>query len=118
MEHMVEVVFDGGDAARVLAVNDIGDCLWDLQFHFLHRFAVFDDIDGGVRIDEAEEVVVDVNDLVDFDDVFFAHLQTEGVHNEGHVVVGVFEVQVVENGHAISGFDVVNDDTSFYTVDF
>ena len=118
MEDVVEIVLHGGDAARIFAFDDVGHLLGHLEFHLLDGFAVFNDVDGGVRVDEAEEVVVDVDDVVDLDDVFFAHLGTVGVHDEGDVVFRLVKVKVVEHSDAIAGLDVVDDDSFFYTVDF
>ena len=99
-------------------MDDVGDGFRNLQFHLFHRFAVFNNVYRSIGVNKAEEVVVDINNLIDLDDVLLAHFQTEGIHNEGHIVVGVFQMQVVKYGHAISGFDMVDDNTSFYTVDF
>ena len=115
---MREVVFHRGDAARVLAADDVLHGVGDLQFHFLDCLAVLDYVDRCVRVDEPEEVVVDVDDVVDFDDVFLAHLLAVGVADERDIIIGRVKVQIVEHLDAVSGGDVVDYNSFFYACDF
>ena len=115
---MREVVLHGGDATRILATDDIFHGIRHFQLHFLDGFAIFDDVDRGVRVNQSEEIVVDVDDIVDFDDVLLAHLLAVRVADERDIIIGLVKVQVIEHLDAISGGNVVDDNTFFYAGDF
>ena len=73
MEHMVAVAFNGSDAARVLALDDVHHSLGYIQLHLLFDLAILNHIDGNVGVEQAEECVVDVDFIIDFDDVLSSH---------------------------------------------
>jgi len=118
VEHVVKIGLYGGHATRVLATDNVGHLCRNLQFHLLDGLPVLNDVDCGIRIDKSEEVVVNIDDVIDFDNVLLAHFLAIGVHDEGHVVFGLVEVQIVEHRDAVSCLDVVDDNTFFYTIDF
>ena len=118
MEDVREVVLHGGDATRILATDDILHSVRYFQLHLLDGFPVFDDVHRRVRVNQSQEIVVDVNDIVDLDNVFLAHLLTVGVADEGDIIIGLVEVQIIEHLDAISGGNVVDDNTFFYAGDF
>jgi len=53
-----EPLLNRGDAAGILAVEDIGDLLGELEVFFCHDFTVFDDVDGDVVVDDCQHVHV------------------------------------------------------------
>ena len=99
-------------------MNDVRYSLGNFKFHFLYGFSVFYDIDGGIRINKAKEIIIKIDDIVNLDNILLAHFQTERIHNQRNIIVGLIEVQIIENRHAIASFDMVDDDASFYTIDF
>ena len=118
VEYMREVVLHGGDAARVFATDDVFHAVGHFQFHLLDGLPLLDDVHRGVRVDQTEEVVVDVDDIVDFDDVFLSHLFAVGVADERDIIIGLVKVQIIEHLDAVAGGNVVDDNTFFYTGDF
>jgi len=118
MEDVREIVLHRGDAARVLATDDIFHSVRYLQLHFLNGFPVFDDVHRRIRVNQSQEIIVDVDDIVDFDDVLFAHLLAVSVADERNIIIGFVKVQIIEHLDAISGGNVVDDNTFFYTGDF
>ena len=118
MENVREIVLHGSDAARVLAADDILHSVRHFQLHLLDGLPLLDDVHRGVRVDQPEEVVVDVDDIVDFDDVFLSHLLAVGVADERDIIIGLVKVQVIEHLDSVAGGNVVDDNTFFYAGDF
>ena len=72
---MGQSLLDGSDASGVAAFDDIFDLFGKYQFFLLYDLTVFDDVDGDVVVDVAENIEVDgVERSLDLDDVFPAHL--------------------------------------------
>ncbi len=118
MEDVREIVLHGGDAARVLAADDVLHSVRHFQLHLLDGLPLLDDVHRGVRVDQPEEIVVDVDDIVDLDDVLLAHLLAVGVADERDIIIGLVKVQIVEHLDSVAGGNVVDDNTFFYTGDF
>ena len=53
-----------------------------------------------------------------FDDVFLAHLLAVSVGDEGDIIFGLVEVQIIVNLEPETCFDMVDDNTFVYTGDF
>ena len=71
-----------------------------------------------VVIDETEDVQVEVLDRAFyFDDIFFAHLVAAGVFDYGDAAVQLIQLQIVVNGHAFAGFDMIQNKSFFNTSD-
>ncbi len=115
---MVEIGLHGGHATGVLAPDDVGHFLRHLEFDLLDGLAILNDVDRGVGVNQSEEVVVDVDDIVDFDDILLAHFLAVGIADERYIIVGLVKVQIVEHGDAVACLDVVDNNTFFYTIDF
>lgn len=64
-EDVGELLLDGGDAAGVFAADDPGDGLGEMGMDLFHALAPPDDVHSDVRVDIAQHIVVEVNDLVD-----------------------------------------------------
>ena len=57
-KNLIQFLLNGSDAAGIFALNDIFDLTWQVQFFFLHNLVIFDDIDGDIVIDEAEDIEI------------------------------------------------------------
>ena len=82
-ENMRKLLLNGCDTARVFTADDTRNRLWEVWMNFLHPLSAADNIDGNVRINITQHVVVQVNDLIDFQNIFFPILAAGGVH-EGY----------------------------------
>lgn len=116
-EHMLELLFRGGDAPGIFAADDAGDRLWKGGMNFLHPLAVPDDVHGDLRRDAAQHVVVEVDDLVHFQNIFPAVFRAGGVFDERHLAFKVVELQIMVKLHAPPGGDVVDDDAVYNAAD-
>ena len=54
IEDVRQLLFNGGDAARILAADHVGDLFRQLQRFFLGDLVVTDDIDGDVVVNVAQ----------------------------------------------------------------
>ena len=57
-EDMVEALLDAGDAAGILATDDVYDLLRRMQDPLFHNHLIPDDVYGDVVVDEAKDVQV------------------------------------------------------------
>ena len=72
---MRKLLLDRGNAARVLAVDDIRDFFRHLDIFFLYDFSILDDVDRDTVIDVAEHInIYQIKAAVDLDDVLASHL--------------------------------------------
>ena len=86
IEDVGKLLLDGGDAARILAVNHIDDLLGQLQGFFLDDAVVPDNVDRDVVVNVAQHVQIhNVQPALDLDDVLAAHLVAAGVLDDGHL---------------------------------
>ena len=56
---MGQSLLDGSDASGVAAFDDVFDLFGKYQFLLLYDLTVFDDVDGDVVVDIAEDIEVD-----------------------------------------------------------
>ena len=56
---MGQSLLDGSDASGVAAFDDVFDLFGKYQFLLLYNLTVFDDVDGDVVVDIAEDIEVD-----------------------------------------------------------
>ena len=56
---MGQSLLDGSDASGVAAFDDVFDLFGKYQFFFLYNLTVFDDVDGDVVVNIAEDIDVD-----------------------------------------------------------
>lgn len=116
-EDLGQLLFGGGDAAGVGAADDAGDIFGDIQMLALDGFAVADDIDGHIRVNVADRVKIQIDDLIDFDDVLFAHFYTVRVLNDGHRTVQLRQIQNIIQRHTLTGGDMVDDNAVIDGID-
>ena len=116
---MGQALLNGGDAARVLAADHIGDLLRERQLPLFDDAVVADDVDRDVVINIAEHVQVDaVEDIaLHLDDVLPAHLLAVGVLDDGHLAVQLVQAKLIVDVQALSGLDVIQDDSFVQSTD-
>ena len=116
-EDLRQLLLNGGDAAGILAADDVGDALGQLELALFGALAVLDDVDGDAGVDVADHVPVEVQDAVDLDDILAAELAADDVFEQRHGAVELVEAEDVVELHRLAGGDVVDNDTVGNSVD-
>jgi len=81
------------------------------RFCLFHKLTVADDVDGGIGIDQADDVKVDIQILgVDLDDILCAHFTRMCIGDQCNGTIQIVQLQEIVDLHALAGFDVVDDD--------
>ena len=93
-ENMRKLLLNGCDTARVFTADDTRNRLWEVGMNFLHPLSAADNIDGNVRINITQHVVVQVNDLIDFQNIFFPILAAGGVFDDRHLTFQLIQAQI------------------------
>ena len=113
-ENVGKTLLDRGDAAGILALDDVPDLSGEHQFLFVHDLAVLDDIDGDVVVEKGEDVQIQRIDITFYlENVFFAHLVAAGIFDDSHGAVELVELQVMIDGKALAGSDVIQHEALF-----
>ena len=114
IEDMRKLLLDRGNAARVLAVDDICDFFRHLDIFFLYDFSILDDVDRDTVIDVAEHInIYQIKAAVDLDDVLASHLAAARIFDNSHLAVQLVQPQFKVNIHTASCLDVVQNKTFF-----
>ena len=116
-EDLRQLLLNGGDAAGVLAADDVGDALGQLELALFDALAVLDDVDGDAGVDIADDVPVKVEHLIDLDDVLAAELAARNVLEQRDRAVELVKTEDVVELHRLAGGDVVDNDTVGNSVD-
>ena len=116
-EDLRQLLLNGGDAAGILAADDVGDALGQLELALFDALAVLDDVDGDAGVDIADDIPVKVEHLVDLDDVLAAELATRNVLEQRDGAVELVKAEDVVELHRLAGGDVVDNDTVGNSVD-
>ena len=112
IEDMRKLLLDRGDAARVLAGDDIDELLRKSQLFFVYDHTVPDDVDGDVMINETKYVQIELIDRAFyFNNVFFAHLVAVRIFDDRNAAVHFVQSQVFIDRHALSSLDMVEYNT-------
>ena len=106
---MRQLLLNGGDAARVFAVDHIGDLFRKLQGFFLGDLVVTDDIDGNVVVNVAQYIQANVvARALNLDDVLAAHLVASRVLDDGYLTVGeTVKTKVIVNVKTLACLNVI-----------
>ena len=116
-EDLRQLLLNGGDAAGILAADDVGDALGQLELALFGALAVLDDVDGDAGVDIADDVPVKVEHLIDLDDVLAAELAAGNVLEQRDRAVELVKAEDVVELHRLAGGDVVDNDTVGNSVD-
>ena len=116
-EDLRQLLLNGGDAAGILAADDVGDALGQLELALFDALAVLDDVDGDAGVDIADDIPVKVEHLVDLDDVLAAELAARNVLEQCDGAVELVKAEDVVELHRLAGGDVVDNDTVGNSVD-
>jgi hypothetical protein len=93
-EHLIQSLFDGCDASRITAVNDVADLFGKLEVQFVHDLSVFNDIHSDIRVDKANGVKIQlIHRALNFDNVLFAHFVALGIFDDGDLGICFIQVQ-------------------------
>mgnify|MGYP005777553987 FL=1 len=107
---MVDFFFDGCNAARIAAANDVFQGFGLDELLLFHDFAVTDGVDGDIGVEIAQHIQVKVNHGFDFDDILMTVLTRTGVADEGNTAIELVKTGEVVNLHTSACFDVVDND--------
>ena len=116
-EDLRQLLLNGGDAAGILAADDVGDALGQLELALFDALAVLDDVDGDAGVDIADDVPVKVERLIDLDDVLAAELAARNVLEQRDRAVELVKAEDVVELHRLAGGDMVDNDTVGNSVD-
>lgn len=116
-EDLRQLLLNGGDAAGILAADDVGDALGQLELALFGALAVLDDVDGDAGVDIADDIPVKVEHLVDLDDVLAAEFAARNVLEQRDGAVELVKAEDVVELHRLAGGDVVDNDTVGNSVD-
>ena len=92
-EYLRKLLFHGGYAARVFAVDDIFDPRRELELALFHLLAVLDEVHRNARVNIADHVPVQIQNAVNFDDVLAAKLIADNVFEQRHRAIELVELQ-------------------------
>lgn len=116
-EDLRQLLLNGGDAAGILAADDVGDALGQLELALFGALAVLDDVDDDAGVDIADDIPVKVEHLVDLDDVLAAEFAARNVLEQRDGAVELVKAEDVVELHRLAGGDVVDNDTVGNSVD-
>ena len=113
----MQLLLGGGYAARILAVDDVHHALRQSQMLTLEELAFLNNIHRDTRVDIAENIEVEIDDLTNLNNVFFAHLFAFCVLDHGNSAVEFVETKNVVDFHAATGSDVIEHNAVFDLTD-
>ena len=116
-EDLRQLLLNGGDAAGILAADDVGDALGQLELALFDALAVLDDVDGDAGVDIADDIPVKVEHLIDLDDVLAAEFSARNFLEQRDGAVELVKTEDVVELHRLAGGDVVDNDTVGNSVD-
>ena len=87
-EDVIQLLFDGSDASRVLASYHIDNLLWKMETFLVNDQGILDNVDGDVMINESEDVQVnEVYRAFNLHDILLAHLVALGILDDRDTAV-------------------------------
>ena len=109
VEDVRQLLFDGGDAARILAADHVGDLLRQVQSLFLNDLVVTDHVYGDVVINVTKYIKVDVVDRsLYFDDVLTTHFAAACIFDDGYLAVSkTVKTKVIVNVKTLACLNVI-----------
>jgi hypothetical protein len=114
---MGNILFRGSNAPGIFTDQDIFHPPGEFQMYLIAYLFPFNDIHRDIGVDDTENVEVDGDGIVDFDDILPAHTVGEGIYHKGHRVGELVKPKPVENLDTLSGFNVIDDDSIPYLRD-
>ena len=107
-EDMGKLLLYGSYTAGIPALDDVLDLAGQDQFLFVHDLAVLDHIDRDIVVDEGQHIQIQGVDVtLYFQDIFLAHLIAAGVLDDRHGTVQLVQLQMMIDGEAFAGLDMV-----------
>lgn len=113
-KHLIQSLLDRCDAARIFTLDDIADFLWKTDALLVDDFSILNDIDGHVRIDEADNGEIQlVNRALYLENVLVSHLLALCVDDHRDRAVKLVKLQIVIDLQSLAGADVVEYESLF-----
>jgi len=107
-EDVIKFLFDRGYATGVLTMQYICDFLGKSKVLLFYNIAAFNNINGDIVIDVAQDVKVYILEGgFDFDDVLLAHFVAGNIFDNGNYTVKFAKSKVMIDIHGLAGFDMV-----------
>lgn len=91
-EDLRQFLFDGGNTARIAAADNIVNFFGKFKMNSFCQYAVLDHADGDAGIQITENVQIDINEVKNLNDVFFAHFDTACIHDHGNSATKIAEL--------------------------
>jgi hypothetical protein len=111
---MGNVGFRGGNTPGVFADEHILHPFREEQADLFAHARIFDDVHRDIRVNEAQDIKVDGNGLIDFNDVLSFHSTRAGIHHKGHGMGGLIQAEPVENPDTLPCLNMIDDDPVLY----
>ena len=109
---MRELLLDRCDAAGVLAANYICKSLRMMESFLLNDFAVLDDVDCDLIIDETDHIEIDlIQTAFDLNDIFLPHQLAGSILDDSYLIVDIAEMEISVQIHGLSGRDMIENST-------
>ena len=107
-KNLVESLFNGSDAAWILAFDHVDNLIRKFQFFFCNDLLVLDYVYSNVMIDKAENVKIEIlNRAFNLDDIFLTHFVAARVLDDGNGAVKFIKLQIMIDSHGLACFDMV-----------
>jgi len=117
-EYMRKLLFTGGDASGILTLDKTNDRLRQCGMEFSVAFTFTDNINGDMRIDKAEDVIIQIDRCTDLDNIFLSALSGYCVFNDRDLTIKLTQLQVGIQLHCTSSRDMIDNDTVMNTADY
>jgi hypothetical protein len=114
IEDMGKFLLDGGNTAGIMTADNAVDFPGKDQSSFFYDDTILDDVYGNVMINESQNVKVQGIDIAfHFQNIFFAHLAASGILDDGNGTVEFIKAEVMIDGHALAGLNMIKYETFF-----
>ena len=94
-ENLRKFLLNGGNATRIAAFDNVAYFVGQFQMNALCKHTFTDDADGDAGIEIPDYVKIDVNEIKNLDDIFFAHFNTVCIHDHGDRTAEIAEFEHV-----------------------
>ena len=116
LKNMRNFLLRGSDTSGVFTFNHIGQSLRQFQMLLFLQLSVFNPVNGDIAVYVAQHFKIQFNLIVNLDDVLFSVFAAAYILDNRHAAVQLIQPQVVLNLHALSRFDMVQNNSCIYAV--
>jgi len=112
-EDMGQLLFNGGNAAGIVAFDHIFDLFGQNQLLFLNDFPVLDHIHCDIMVDKGQYIQIQHIDVAfHLQNIFFAKLSAAGILDDGYGAIQFIQLKMFIDGKTFSPFFKYFDITS------